>query len=511
MALLAVMLAPSAPAEEPSWTLGFVEVEYAHYVYLAPEGDLPGLALVKGSCGSANREEVAGSPFSWTAWCTVESSGPAGASGVQGWSLGVAAEDARISSIDASPLFSGQGGKGGFVHNELTVGPGNEGAVSSVILDFSWKHTLPAKGKVPVATLGVKGNAPAGGCTDVRLKYSDQLKDAMGESIRNQVMVNKAAAEVEMEDCVTHLCALAPGTEQCTNGADDDGDSKVDLADEDCAGFPHPGDCVLSTCGCRYPFELFFAGDWGQPSHVSEGTLEAADRPSFYIACTNSEPLSGLQFGLQSKDGSDYTLHRIVGSLADSVGHPVEVRMTDVEGNSFPPGLPNEIKARKGRISTIELGEDIRAFSATDFLELNMESDEEGQSTTLKYLVDDQGGWNVLPASTSREGCAAQQLFVVHVEATFHRGDADGNGDLNLTDAVVVLEYLFLGKDAISCREAANSNDDRAVDLTDAVYLLVHLFLGGSPPGDPGPPSWPCGLDPSGSPTHLGCASYNGC
>ena len=108
-------------------------------------------------------------------------------------------------------------------------------------------------------------------------------------------------------------------------------------------------------------------------------------------------------------------------------------------------------------------------------------------------------------------GGSAQQLFVVHVEGVFHRGDADGDGALNLTDAIVVLEYLFRGKDAIPCKEAANSNDDRSVDVTDAVYLLVHLFQGGSPPGDPGPPSEPCGLDPPGSATCLGCETYTGC
>jgi hypothetical protein len=511
MALLASMLAAPAAAEEPAWTFGFVDVEYAHYVYVAPEGDRSGLAVVKGGCGSVRREEDAGSALAWTYWCTLESAGPAGTSGVQGWALGVTAQEARIVSISADPLFADQTAKGGFVHSEITSGPGNEGAVSGVLLDLDRTLALPAKGKVPVATLELEVNTPAAGCTDVRVKYTDDLKDAQGGSIHNQVTVNAASRAVALVECATHLCPPEPGKEQCSNGVDDDGDLKIDLEDTDCAGYVRPGDCVLSTCGCRAPFELYFAGDWGQPSHVDEGTLERSDRSSFHIACTNSEALSGLAFGLQSRDGPDYTLHELVGTLTDPAGDPVEVRMIDGGGNPFPPGLPNAIKARKGRISTIERGEDLRAFSENDFLEVNIVSDAEGQAITVRYLVDDKGGGNVLAPSTEREGCAARQLFVVHVEGVFHRGDADGNGDLNLTDPIVILEYLFLGKDAIPCKEAANSNDDRSVDLTDAVYLLVYLFQSGSPPGDPGPPSWPCGPDPAGSPTYLGCEDYTGC
>jgi hypothetical protein len=34
---------------------------------------------------------------------------------------------------------------------------------------------------------------------------------------------------------------------------------------------------------------------------------------------------------------------------------------------------------------------------------------------------------------------------------TFHRGDADENGDLQLTDAIRILGVLFLGQGTIPC------------------------------------------------------------
>jgi hypothetical protein len=75
----------------------------------------------------------------------------------------------------------------------------------------------------------------------------------------------------------------------------------------------------------------------------------------------------------------------------------------------------------------------------------------------------------------------------------FRRGDADGSGTIVLTDAVRVLEALFLGGAPIDCPDAADSNDSGTVDLTDPIYLLRHLFLGGDPPPPPGADR--CGLD----------------
>ncbi|HVR75571.1 MAG TPA: hypothetical protein VMT52_14645, partial [Planctomycetota bacterium] len=92
----------------------------------------------------------------------------------------------------------------------------------------------------------------------------------------------------------------------------------------------------------------------------------------------------------------------------------------------------------------------------------------------------------------------------------FHRGDADDNGSLQLTDAVRILGFLFLGGPAPTCLEAADADDNGSLQLTDAVRILGFLFLGGPPPAPPGPPPSPCGPDPAGSPD-LGCDSYTSC
>jgi hypothetical protein len=88
----------------------------------------------------------------------------------------------------------------------------------------------------------------------------------------------------------------------------------------------------------------------------------------------------------------------------------------------------------------------------------------------------------------------------------FKRGDVDVNGSLEITDAIKVLGYLFLGEGAPTCLDAADNDDDGTVNITDAVYSLSFLFLGGPAPKSPFPE---CGVDPVID--ALGCESFAGC
>jgi hypothetical protein len=92
----------------------------------------------------------------------------------------------------------------------------------------------------------------------------------------------------------------------------------------------------------------------------------------------------------------------------------------------------------------------------------------------------------------------------------FHRGDANVDGGVDLSDAVFILGYLFLGGAPPICADAADPDDDGRHLLTDAVYVLNFLFLGGNAPPSPGPPPATCGAD-TDPPDHLGCEAYDSC
>jgi hypothetical protein len=88
-------------------------------------------------------------------------------------------------------------------------------------------------------------------------------------------------------------------------------------------------------------------------------------------------------------------------------------------------------------------------------------------------------------------------------ERSFIRGDMDLSGVLQITDAIQVLSYLFLGGVAPVCEDAADADDDGRLNITDGIVILGHLFLGSGPLREPfGTP----GTDPT--PDALGCAAH---
>ena len=89
-------------------------------------------------------------------------------------------------------------------------------------------------------------------------------------------------------------------------------------------------------------------------------------------------------------------------------------------------------------------------------------------------------------------------------DEAFVRGDANGDGSVNIADALMVLAHLF-GSGALLCDDAADANDSGLVDLSDSVALLNYLFVSGSVMPSPSPS---CGIDTTGA-DH--CVWYPSC
>jgi hypothetical protein len=103
------------------------------------------------------------------------------------------------------------------------------------------------------------------------------------------------------------------------------------------------------------------------------------------------------------------------------------------------------------------------------------------------------------------------------IEPHFVRGNVDSNilnvtggsdaaGRLamsvapDISDAVAILEWLAGSQGNLPCKDAADINDDGEINITDAVLLLAYLFQGGATPAAPFPLPGPDSrtLDPLG-------------
>ncbi len=124
--------------------------------------------------------------------------------------------------------------------------------------------------------------------------------------------------------------------------------------------------------------------------------------------------------------------------------------------------------------------------------------------STASDSADGSEGYDVSAVEfVSREGPPAYPVF--------RRGDANGDGAVNIADSVFTLQFLFLSGASIRCSDAADVTDDEIVNISDAVYSLRSLFTSDIVILAPSPA---CGPDTTGSgpdrrgPQRIGCEDY---
>jgi len=128
----------------------------------------------------------------------------------------------------------------------------------------------------------------------------------------------------------------------------------------------------------------------------------------------------------------------------------------------------------------------------------------------LTKIAAPSQGQATLPGSTTvfapEEAPEREPEAPLELPAVFVRGDADGNGNLDMTDSVYTLSSLFLGTKELRCQDAADANDSGEVELTDTILVLSYLFAGNAviPAPFPG-----CGLDTTAD--RLSCDALEAC
>lgn len=123
----------------------------------------------------------------------------------------------------------------------------------------------------------------------------------------------------------------------------------------------------------------------------------------------------------------------------------------------------------------------------------------------------------ILESSVMRHGGLAMLVALCLIAGTaptygdsFIRGDANEDSSVDISDAVCILFFLFIGGDTTcgdpDCMDALDVNDDGATDVSDGVYGLSYLFQAGPPPP---PPGGLCGPDPTED--TLNCGDFDFC
>lgn len=415
--------------------------------------------------------------------------------GVQGWSYGLAHDGNSLSiapsACDGAGLdyLCGTDAQAALVNPFFNVSTSvgaavnsPEGFISAVVLSFIAPATLTVGQTNTLAKLTYNVDAVPGESTMIRLA-DDELSNN-GPTVALNITV---AGEAKLPETLVHGQVLPPGgpaVEICDNGADDDGDGDADCADADCAD--------AANCQVVEPP----VGDYG----FSFGT----NAEGLVVVNMNNElPALAFQFGVSYGDDS----LSFSGDLGTDNDRLVELLITDNAGNSHGVGNGLTIGAAvatPGEINGLLRGAATAGFEGGDFLAFDLEPGVGGPGFFVGYVSDLDSDANQIPATGDGE---SNQIVVVSSEAPpppvedFYRGDADGNGRINVGDAVLIIQIVLGNLDArYNCPDALDANDDGGANISDAIPVLRWVFQRG--PRLPAP-FLGCGADPTDD--ELGC------
>jgi hypothetical protein len=95
--------------------------------------------------------------------------------------------------------------------------------------------------------------------------------------------------------------------------------------------------------------------------------------------------------------------------------------------------------------------------------------------------VDDQG--HVYVTGTSKNSASREDVVTVkYVQTGLWRGDANGDGIIDLGDLVYLINYLYKGGPAPDPLTVGDCNCDQTVQLGDVIFLMNYLFKSGPSP-----------------------------
>ena len=418
--------------------------------------------------------------------------GAANPDGAQAWSIGVRAPGHRVIGISLDGTAAAPAFEGGFVHNEVLTGEGNEGAVSIVWLSLSGRFTLPTSANSQrIAAFDVEAKGLKRG--DVgRIEYIDGLRSAAGQ-VTNSVTARGQG----------FLPTLAPGSLFVTPPVS--------------VGF------ALSDINSDRLWEGMLGGATGgavvEVPVDPDGTARTHVFPTFV-----HQPVGDGKGGVQGYSisvafhGDDVDIESVTEQVATVKelfnGGFRRTEIVDPAKNNGGRGFVSSMlytftqveEAYEGTFSMVDLtltamprahcgGECLAKLSYVDRLRGS------GQPVENNFTI---AGTTVRPCNPSTN---VLTLRFVDLRQPFVRGEADGDSRLDLSDAIFLIDALLRGGPRSGCIDAEDANDDGRVNIADAVYLIHFLFYTGEPPPAPFPD---CGLAPADSTPHLPCETVTG-
>jgi len=171
--------------------------------------------------------------------------------------------------------------------------------------------------------------------------------------------------------------------------------------------------------------------------------------------------------------------------------HVVYMRAWDVAGNSTIDSMTAEVENYFQLAGTVTLDDVV----PQPLNGITIAISPDGQSDTTDQSGDfsfDAVGGGVETISVSCPGFVTvdtavmmntnNTIAVALSPGGYIDGDASGEGDINIGDAIYIINYVFKGGPAPFPYASGDANCDGTTNLADAVYLISYIFKGGPAP-----------------------------
>ncbi|MCP4568637.1 MAG: hypothetical protein GY841_13755 [FCB group bacterium] len=224
------------------------------------------------------------------------------------------------------------------------------------------------------------------------------------------------------------------------------------------------------------------------------------DPRDLYIACHNGEGVTSI-----SHEGASATITYYAAE--SDCGHTVDIPVWASDPFSCVPFCPNACILHAvvtNNAPTLDVGVDgmtgyDMGFIKTDIIGSDIDTcddltygmvsgpgtidPETGVYTWLPSIGD--AGFNTITVEVTDGFDAIMDDFIVEVFTCTGRcaaGDVNFDGDVNVGDAVAIINVVFKGAPYPQVPDMADANADCALNVGDAVFLINYVFKNGDPP-----------------------------
>ncbi len=180
--------------------------------------------------------------------------------------------------------------------------------------------------------------------------------------------------------------------------------------------------------------------------------------------------------------GNELWVARYNGS-ANGSDYGVDLAI-DAEGNICVMGK-SETNSGHG-FATVKYDAQGNELSVSEFIAAGSDED------SARAIGADTEGNVFITGECYEDGTDMYTVKYSNHPTLFRRGEVNSDGEIDLSDAIFGVYYLFKADPAPECIESLDTDDSGEIDLTDVILLLNYLFLGDK---EPAAPFQDCGSD----------------